>query len=382
VGIRDSGASPQAVSNTGTGWRKPPRFFRWTVYFKSSGFVLTKYLAAGVVFTLAAVAQPVPSKDAPAFLNTGNQLMQQQSYEEAVAEFEHALLIEPGLRAARYQLAVCLFALGRNEESRREFEQLRQQAGPSHEIAYYLGRLLLLSGDAGGAIRELGPLTGDDKIPDASYYLGLAYVAAGDQAKGIQWLERTARAVPRDYHVHFRLARIYAGAGRKTDADREYALYNEYRDAERHTEDRMRACSAALDAHADAQAPEACAHLADRNDPEKLVLLGQIYGDHADFADAVHPLLRATQLDPGSYDAWHNLGLSYFRLKRYQEARQPLEKAVALRPDLFDTLNLLGATLYVLGDDKAALPVLERAHQLRPDDAQLKAALDQLRKVH
>jgi tetratricopeptide (TPR) repeat protein len=93
-------------------------------------------------------------------------------------------------------------------------------------------------------------------------------------------------------------------------------------------------------------------------------------------------LIRATQLDPGSYDAWHNLGLSYFRLKRYQEARQPLEKAVALRPDLFDTLNLLGATLYVLGDDKAALPVLERAHQLRPDDAQLAAALDKVRKAH
>lgn len=308
--------------------------------------------------------------------------MLQQSYDEAAAAFEHALQIEPGLHPARYQLAVCLFALGRNEDSRREFEQLRQQAGPSHEIAYYLGRLLLLSGDTVGAIRELAALTNDAKIPDASYYLGLAYVAAGDQAKGIQWLEHTARALPRDYHVHFRLARLYAGAGRKADADREYALYNEYRDSERHTEERLRACTAALDAHVADQAPEACSHLADQNDPEKLVLLGQIFGEHGDFADAIQPLLRATQLDPGSFDGWHNLGLSYFRLKRYKEARQPLEKAVALRPDLFDTLNLLGATLYVLGDDKAALPVLERAHQLRPDDAQLKAALDQLRKVH
>jgi tetratricopeptide (TPR) repeat protein len=308
--------------------------------------------------------------------------MQQQSYEEAAAEFEHALQIQPDLHAARYQLGICFFALGRNEESRREFEQVRQQAGPSHEIAYYLGRLLLLSGDTGGAIRELAPLTSDAKIPDASYYLGLAYVSAGNQAKGIEWLERASGALPRDYHVHFRLARLYAGVGRKADAEREYALYKEYRDAERNTEGRMRACSTALDAHATDQAPEACAHLADRNDPEKLVLLAQLYGDHGDFADAVQPLLRATQLDPGSYDAWHNLGLSYFRLKRYQEARQPLEKAVALRPDLFDTLNLLGATLYLLGDDKAALPVLEKAHQLRPDDAELKAALDQIRKGH
>jgi tetratricopeptide (TPR) repeat protein len=343
---------------------------------------LTRNLAAIVLSTLTALAQPVPSNDAPVFLTKGNQLMQQQSYEEAASEFEHALQIQPGLHIARYQLAVCLFALGRNEESRREFEQLRQQAGPSHEIAYYLGRLLLLSGEPAGAILELAPLTSDAKLPDASYYLGLAYVAAGDQAKGIQWLERAARALPRDYHVHFRLARLYAGAGRNADAEREYALYNESRDSERHTEERMRACSAALDAHTTDQAPEACAHLAGQNDPEKLVLLGQIYGDHGNFADAVQPLLRATELDPGSYDAWHNLGLSYFRLKRYHEARQPLEKAVALRPDLFDTLNLLGATLYVLGDDKAALPVLEKAHQLRPDDAQLKEALDRIRKAH
>ena len=306
--------------------------------------------------------------------------MQQRLYQEAVVEFEHALKIDPGFHAARYRLAICFFGLGQNDESRREFELLRKQAGPSHEIAYYLGRILLIAGDSAAAVRELAPLTGDPKIPDADYYLGLAYIAAGDQAKGIEWLEHCAQAKPRDYHVHYRLARVYAGAGRKAEADREYTLYNKYRDAERGTEERMRACSAALDSQAADRIQESCAHLVDQNDPEKLVLLGQLYGEHEHFAEAINPLLRAAVLDPGSFDAWHNLGLSYFRLKRYQEARQPLERAVALRPDLFDTLNLLGATLYVLGDDRAALPVLDRAHQLRPDDAQLKAALDQLRK--
>lgn len=339
---------------------------------------MIRYLAAVVVSTVTVLAQPAPSNDASVFLAKGNQLMQQQSYEEAASAFEHALQMQPGLHAARYQLGICLFAMGRNEASRREFELLSKEAGPSHETAYYLGRLRLLSGDAAGAIRELAPLTSDDKIPDTSYYLALAYVAAGDSTKGIQWLERAVRERPRNYQVHYRLARLYAAAGRKADADREYALYNDYRDEERHTEERMRACSAALDAHT----PDACARLADQNDPEKLVLLGQLYGEHGHFAEAVPPLLRATELDPDSFDAWHNLGLSYFRLKRYQEARRPLERAVALRPDLFDTLNLLGATLYVLGDDRAALPVLERAHQLRPDDVQLKAALDQLRKPH
>jgi len=308
--------------------------------------------------------------------------MQQQSYDDAVTEFERALRVAPDFAVARYQLAVCLFALGRNDESRREFEQLQKLNGASHEISYYLGRLMLLGGDASGAIRELTPLTGDTKIRDADYYLGLAYVSAGDASNGVKWLEHAAQTGPRDYHVHYRLARLYATAGRKADADREYALYNRYRDAERSTEERMRACNAALDGGVDTAARQLCGHLAEQNDPEKLVLLGQLYGDHGQFADAVNPLVRAVQLDPGSYDAWHNLGLSYFRLQRYKEAREPLEKAVALRPDLFDTLNLLGATLYVLGDDRAALPVLERAHRLRPDDAQLKAALDQVRKAH
>ena len=343
---------------------------------------MTYHLTALFTLALAALAQADSVNEAVALLGKGNQFFEKRLFDEAATQFEHALKIEPDLHAARYQLALCYFALGRNDESRREFEQFNQEAGPAHEALYYLGRLSLLNGDGKDAIVKLLPLAHDPKIPDAAYYLGLAYVAASDETNGMKWLERAAETQPRDYHAHYRLARLYSGAGRKSDADREYALYNQYRNAERETEARLRACSAALDAHAAAQIAEACLHVVDQNDPEKLVLLGQLYGDHAHYAEAVEPLERAVKLDPGSFDAWHNLGLSYFRLKRYAEAREPLEKAVRMQPDFFDTLNLLGATLYVLGDDRAALPVLEHAHQLHPDDAQLNAALDQLRHAH
>jgi tetratricopeptide (TPR) repeat protein len=341
--------------------------------------MLSHSLAAFLLSALTGLGQPGTLSDATALVARGGGLVEKRLFQQAAAEFEHALDIQPGLYAARYQLAVCLFALGRNDESRREFELLRRQAGPSAQISYYLGRILLLTGDSGGAIRELIPLASNSKIPDADYFIGLAYVAAGDQAKGIEWLERSGQARPGDYHVHYRLARVYAGAGRKSDAEREYDLYKKYRDAERNAEEQLRVCNAALEARTLDKIAESCSHAADPNDSEKLVLLGQLYGEHGYFAEAVEPLRRAAELDPGSFEAWHNLGLSYFRLKRYPAARQALEKAVALRPDVFDTLNLLGATLYVLGDDRAALPVLDRAHQLRPDDAQLKAALERLR---
>jgi len=104
-----------------------------------------------------------------------------------------------------------------------------------------------------------------------------------------------------------------------------------------------------------------------------------LYGDGGAFEEALVPLQRAGQLDPNSYEAWHNLGLTYFRLQRYKEARSPLEKAVALHPESYGSIVILGATLYMLGDDAAALPVLEHAHRLNPGDAETEAVLEKIR---
>jgi tetratricopeptide (TPR) repeat protein len=304
--------------------------------------------------------------------------MQQQFYEEAAAEFERALAANPTLRLARYDYAICLFAIGRNDEARHEFARVVKEAGAAPETSYYLGRLDFLAGNSSAAIEELKSAANDSKIPDADYHLGLAYLSAGDQKAGLKYLERAEKKNPRDYHVHYRLARFYTSVARKEDADREYALYTQSRDAERETATRMRACNVALDGKDTGRIRDACGALFDPNDPERLVLLGQLYGGHADYADAIAPLQKAVQLDPGSFDAWHNLGLTYFRLQRYRDARQPLEKAVELRPDYFDSLNLLGAVLYMTGDDRAALSVLRRAHSLRPDDVQINAVIHQL----
>jgi Flp pilus assembly protein TadD len=307
-----------------------------------------------------------------------DQLMKNQMYDAAASEFEAALSSETVTPVIRYHYAICLFAAGRNDEARREFERLTKEAGKIPEIAYYLGRLDLLEGKAMEAIQELAPLQGNSKISDLPYFLGLAYVTAGDQKSGLKWLQQAAVATPRDYHVHYRLARLYTNLGRKADSEREYKLYQDSRDAQKDTETHARACNEALGSSHSGGAGEACRALFDPNDPEKLVLLGQLYGQHDAFAEAIEPLRRATQVDSNSFEAWHNLGLSYFRLHEYKDAREPLEKAAALRPDFFDTLNVLGATLYMLGDDRAALPVLERAHKLRPGDAQLTQALHQL----
>ena len=106
-----------------------------------------------------------------------------------------------------------------------------------------------------------------------------------------------------------------------------------------------------------------------------------MYGSHGAYAEALAPLIQAAKLDPASFEAWQNLGISYFRLQRYADAHAPLQKALTLRPDNFDSLNLLAASFYMLGNDAAALPLIKRAHAMRPDDVQLTAALQKLQEA-
>lgn len=326
-----------------------------------------------------AQAQKAPKTEADPHLSKGAQLMQEQLFEAAADQFQQALAVDPKNARARFEFAVCLLQLGRNDEARHQFEQLQKQTGESRYITYYLGRLDLLSDDYKPAIQRLGSVAEEPPFPDTAFYLGTAYISAGDVTSGITWLERAAKLLPHDYRVHYRLARAYSSAGREQDANHEYSLYAQYKDEHKHTEKDARDCSTALHSQPLEAAREVCHRMFDPSDPEKLTLLGQLFGDAGAFAEAVDPLQRAVQLDPGSFEAWHNLGLTYFRLQKYAEARAPLEKAVALRPDFYGSVVLLGATLYMVGDNDAALPVLEHAVRLNPADAQTAAILQKLR---
>jgi Flp pilus assembly protein TadD len=305
--------------------------------------------------------------------------MQEQLFDAAANEFQQAVAVSPKDPRAHFQFAVCLLALGRNEEARSEFELVQHLAGESPFVTYYLGRLDLLSNNYTGAIQKLGSVAKEPPFPDTAFHLGVAYVDSGNNEEGIKWLERAAKLAPGDYRVHYRLARAYSTGGRAQDAAREFDLYTHLRDEHKSTEKDVRDCAAALRTQPMSSARDVCHLIYDPNDPDKLTLLGQLFGDAGDFADALDPLTRAVQLDPKSFEAWHNLGVTYFRLQRYAEARAPLETAVALRPEFYGSVVLLGATLYMLGDDAAALPVLEHAHRLNPADAQTTEVLEKLR---
>jgi tetratricopeptide (TPR) repeat protein len=339
-------------------------------------------LAAAMILLLdthGLTAQPLAPTDAASHVGKAIRLMQQRLFSEAAAEFEQALAVDPNNDETRIQYATCLFAEERDGEARKQFEIERQRLGDRPGLNYYLGRLDLRANDFTSAIKRLAPLESDRALPDVSFYLGQAYMSAGQQARALACLERAARDNPRNPEVHYRLGRVYSMAGRTDDANREYKLYRDWQESQRLTEQDGRECTHALHTQPIAQARIICQRIADPNDLHRLVWLGELYSENGAFSDAIEPLERAVTLAPESFDAWHSLGLSLFRLKRYQEALVPLRKAVSLNPHLFSTLTLLASTLHALGDDDAALPVLEQAHNLNPDDAHVTSLMEQLR---
>jgi Flp pilus assembly protein TadD len=344
--------------------------------------VMRAVLGACIVLLLATrglTAQPPARGDAAAHVGKAVRLMQDRLFSEAAVEFEQALAVDPNNDVVRIQYATCLFVEERNDDARKQFEIERQRLGDRPGLNYYLGRLDLRANDFTAAIKKLAPLESDRALSDVSLYLGVAYMSAGQSARALECLERAARNNPRDPQVHYRLGRVYSMAGRADDADREYKLYRDWQESQRIAEQFGHECKDALRNQPIAQARIVCQRIADPNDSRRLILLGELYSGNGAFSDAIEPLGQAVKLDPESFDAWNSLGVSLFRLKRYQEALPPLRRAASLNPQFFSTLTLLASTLHALGDDAGALPVLERAHKLNPDDAQVTARLEQLR---
>jgi Flp pilus assembly protein TadD len=320
-------------------------------------------------------ANPPAAADAQAHVGMGYEFEKDDRFSSAAEEFEAALALNPKLTSARYQLAVCYFALGRRDDARREFTRLRAEAHSDPSVIYFLGRLHLLDHNFDAAIAEFQSITAHPPFPDTAYYLGWAYLEKGNLPLAAQWFEKALPLNPRDYRIPEHLARIYQRQGRTADAEREFTLSEKLRHTYNQAAEDGVKCSAALEKGDADAAREACTKLDQPNNPGLLTTLGMIYGQHGHYADAVEPLRRAATLDPDSYEIRHNLGLTYFRLRRYSEAREALEQAVALRPNFFDSNALLGATLFALQQDSQAYEVLSHAHRLNPDDAETRDLL-------
>ncbi len=267
-------------------------------------------------------------------MGKGFEFTQENRTEEAAKEFQAALALDPTLVRARYQLAVCYFVLHKWTEARKEFEQSDQQTGGEAHIVYYLARLDYMEGKVEAAIIRLKNIVSDPPFPDTAYYLGAAYLKKGNSELAEEWLKKAAGLTPNDFRVPDHLARVYLKLGRRTEADEQFRLSASLRE---HYDKGARQgvdCNQTLATRPLAEALTTCQQLFDPGDPDELLFLAIIYGNHELYKESLQPLKQAERLDPASFEVQHNLGLSFFRLGLYADARGPLENRVRTLADL------------------------------------------------
>jgi tetratricopeptide (TPR) repeat protein len=309
------------------------------------------------------------SDTAESYLSRGYNDLKNDRYEEAVREFRAALERDPSLvLRARFPLAVALFESHQPEEARREFEAVRREVGDHPNVMYYLGRLDLAENHIDRAIEELSKAASKPPYPDTAYYLGYAYLKQGNLSSAEKWLRKAAELTPRDPGVQYRLGFLYRQQGREEEAQKAFTLSEQLRQRAADESRLKLECAQKLEKSSLEEARAVCQQLYDPDDPEKLTLLGTIYGEHGNYEDALKPLRRAAELSPHSPQMQYNLALAYFRLKKYEEAHASLEKAVNEWRDLFELKALDGAILFKLGEEPSAYRVLSRAHNLNPQD--------------
>jgi tetratricopeptide (TPR) repeat protein len=165
---------------------------------RGKGFVVSAVLAAitlGFAVWPIHVATDKVNFEADMYAFIASEKVQAGEEAGAIADFEHALSLEPGYSDASLELGRLLFRLHRVPES----VKVLRSAVPYHPddlfLSITLGLTLLQSGDPAGAREPFElVLAKDPKQGDSLVGMGWVSLKAGDRAKAREFLER-AQAV-------------------------------------------------------------------------------------------------------------------------------------------------------------------------------------------
>jgi tetratricopeptide (TPR) repeat protein len=164
-------------------------------------------------------------------------LMAQERYEAAVAEYHKALERGPRLQGLHYELGQAILAVAPTAENReramREFLAELEINPRDADSTFKLAEIAYTRSDLKKArelyLRSVGlrPSFGEAEIG-----LGKVLADDGDETSAISHLELGIKLKPEDKTAHYRLARLYRGKGRTSDAEREFAVVRQLSDRE------------------------------------------------------------------------------------------------------------------------------------------------------
>jgi tetratricopeptide (TPR) repeat protein len=275
-----------------------------------------------------------PSRDPAEVLNNrGMMLTGANRHEEALANFDAALALNPDFVEAHNNRAVVLVAIKRRDEALLSY---------GRALVLRPGMIRVLN-NRGNLLQELGRI--DEALADYDKALALDpnFVGAiNGRGSALQKLNRTSEAervlqraiaLQPDYvEAHCNLGIVFTDYGRLQEAE-------------------------AAIRHAIELKPDHVVSLCN---------LAKVLADLGKYGEAEEMARRAIALDPDYAEAHFNLGNALIALERQHEAEAATRRAIALKPTLAGAHHNLGVVLMDLGWLTEAREASERAVALAP----------------
>ncbi len=152
---------------------------------------------------------------------------------QAIEQFRTVLRIGPNTPLAHYHLGFAYASLGRNAEAISEYEKEVARVPDNAEVQYQFGRTPLDSGESKAAIAHLQRAVYlDPGNPNPAYDLGKALLSQGATEAGVQALQRAIALNPADPSPHFLLARALAKLGQAEASKQEMQRFAELKKAQ------------------------------------------------------------------------------------------------------------------------------------------------------
>lgn len=275
----------------------------------------------------------IAGDDAHDFNERGAAQMEARQLDEAVASYRLALLIQPELAAAHYNLGNVLRAQGEHEAAAQSYRcalALRPDLAVAHN-------------NLGNALRDLGRFEEAAAALERAIELQPDYAAAHNNLGSALFECKRIDAAAACFRQAIRLQPDLAVAHKNLgDAHKDQGQF------------------------ADAVTCYRQALALGLNTVDALNNLGITFREMGQYAEAIACYRRVLALDADQAAAWCNLGLACHETGKLVEAEQHLRHAIALQADFAIAHNNLGSLLKDLGRYAEAVDSFKRARAIAP----------------
>ncbi|MGD8278513.1 MAG: tetratricopeptide repeat protein, partial [Gemmatimonadota bacterium] len=298
---------------------------------------------------LRALAERIPSGDAAAHNNLGVVYFQKGLLTEAVAQFEHALQIDPILEVAERNLQIAYFTGDFYDVAVRRLHATLARDPTDMPARRRLARMYLWGGDAAAALRELHQLRNTSPHDVGLWHeVARAEERTGDLDAALQALAEADRVAPGNARTGLRMGEVLYRHGHLMDAKAriEAVLEADGANAEAH-----HLLARVLDAQGESDAARREAGFAASLNPAWDRADGGLALDAREEREAA--AARELGVAETGTLARYNVGIALRQKGRYEEAEEELESALQHGEDPFLVRQALAELQLLRGDEEA-----------------------------